>query len=306
MTTPLETRSTAGLAARSISRLAAFSDTVVTLFKLRIVALLLFAGAGGAFLAAGGWPGPGALAALALVGGSAAAGASALNQVLEQKEDAAMRRTRRRPLVVGAIPRPGWIPVLALSLIVGPSLIALPFNPALSFWSVAGAIVYVGVYTLWLKPRTVLNIVIGGFAGTCAVISGGAAGGNWAHPGAIVLGLLVFLWTPTHFWSLAILCRDDYARAHVPMLPAVASLRQSAVWVTAHAAATGFAALALGAGLALSWVYWLPVSLATAGLLRRCAQLIAEPAAARARQVFVYSNLYLALVLLLICVTAVI
>ena len=306
MTTRFETPIPSTLAVRPVSGVAALSETIVTLFKLRIVALLLFAGAGGAFLAAGGWPGFGALLSLTLTGGLAAAGASALNQYLEQTEDAAMRRTRRRPLVVGAIPHPGWIPALALSLIVVPALIMLPFNPALSFWSFAGAVVYVGVYTVWLKPRTVLNIVIGGLAGTCAVISGGAAAGHWAHPGVIVLGLLVFLWTPTHFWSLAILYREDYARAGVPMLPVVASLRQSALWVAVHAVATGIAALALGADRSLSWLYFIPVGLATADLLRRCVQLIAEPTTVRARSVFINSNLYLAIVLLMICVDAII
>jgi protoheme IX farnesyltransferase len=293
------------LTTRSLSALAARASALTVLFKLRIVALLLFAGTGGAFLAAGGWPGFGPLVAMTMTGGLAAMGASALNQYLEQNEDAAMRRTRRRPLVIGAIARPGWVPVVALGMIFLPSLAALPFNSALSFWSLAGAITYVGVYTVWLKPRTVLNIVVGGFAGTCAVLSGSAAAGNWAHPGAVVLGLLVFLWTPSHFWSLAIMCRDDYARVNVPMLPARTSLRQSALWVTLHAAATGFAALALGADALLGWLYLLPVALATGDLLVRCARLIFDPTSARARSLFLASNTYLAIVLLMICLDAI-
>ena len=293
------------LAPRALSTVAVraseLARVLVVLFKVRIVALLLFAAAGGAFLVAGGWPGFGPLIAMTLTGGLAAMGASALNQYLEQDEDAAMRRTRRRPLVSGAILRPGWVPVVALAMILLPSLVALPFNPALSFWSLAGAITYVGVYTVWLKPRTVLNIVIGGFAGTCAVLSGSAAAGNWAHPGAIVLGLLVFLWTPTHFWSLAIMCREDYARVNVPMLPVRTSLRQSAWWVALHAIATGLAALALGADASLGWLYLIPVALATGDLLVRCTRLILDPTPARARSLFLASNTYLAIVLLMIC-----
>jgi len=306
MTTPFETPSARGASAASLI------ETIVTLFKLRIVALLLFAGTGGAFLAAGGWPGLGPLVAMTLTGGLAAAGASALNQYLEQSEDASMRRTRRRPLVSGAITRAGWVPVVAVSLIVIPSLIALPLNPALAFWSFAGAVVYVGVYTVWLKPRTVLNIVIGGLAGTCAVLSGGAAANSsvgaqgWAHPSVVVLGLLVFLWTPAHFWSLAMMCRDDYARVNVPMLPARASPRHSAVWVAVHGAATAFAALALGSDEALGGLYFIPTAIATIDLLRRCGQLIAEPTTARARSLFIASNTYLAIVLLMICVSALI
>ncbi len=287
-------------------RAAEFLRALSTLFKVRIVGLLLFAGAAGAFLAAGGWPGVGPLALMTLTGGLAAMGASALNQYLEQSSDAVMRRTRGRPLVTGAITRSGWVPVAALALIFVPSLAVLPFNQALTFFSIGGAAIYVGVYTIWLKPRSVTNIVIGGLAGTCAVLSGGAAAGRWLEPGVIVLGLLVFLWTPAHFWSLAMMCRDDYAKAGVPMLPARTSLRHSALWVTLHAAATGFAALALGAATPLGWIYLIPVALATGDLMRRCLQLITDPTTVRARSLFLASNTYLAIVLLMICLDAVI
>ena len=283
---------------------AQFFQTVATLFKLRIVVLLLFAGMGGAFLAAGGFPGFGALIVMTLTGGSAAAGASALNQYLERATDAEMRRTRKRPLVAGTIANPRWVLPVALALIFVPSLAVLPFNPALSFWSLAGAGIYVGVYTVWLKPRSVLNIVIGGFAGTCAVLSGGAAAGDWLQPSVLVLGLLVFLWTPTHFWSLALMYRQDYARVGVPMLPVRASPRQSALWITLHTIATGFAALALGATVAIGWLYVLPIAFVTADLLRRSVRLIAEPTALRARSLFLASNIYLAFVLSLICITS--
>ncbi|MCZ7569461.1 MAG: heme o synthase [Ardenticatenaceae bacterium] len=307
MATGIETSAvTTTLPPRPIPTAAALLRTLVVLFKLRIVALLLFAGAGGAFLAAGGWPGIGPLALLTLSGGCAAAGASALNQYLEQTEDRTMRRTRRRPLVTGAIGRSGWVPVAALALILLPALAVLPLNPMLSFWSLAGAFVYVGVYTVWLKPRTVLNIVIGGAAGTCAVLSGGAAAGNWADPGVIVLGLLVFLWTPTHFWSLAILYREDYARVGVPMLPVRASARQSALWVTFHAVATGMAALILGAHVALGWLYLFPATLATIDLLWRSGRLVARPTPDRARSLFMASNTYLAIILLMVCLDALI
>lgn len=296
---PLVLRLTAGVA---------FLGTLTVLFKLRIVALLLFAGAGGAFLAADGWPGVGPLIAMTLTGGLAAAGASALNQYLERVKDAAMRRTRGRPLVTGAIAHSRWVPMVSLALIFLPSLAVLPFNPPLTVFSLAGAAIYVGVYTLWLKPRSVTNIVIGGLAGTCAVLGGGAAAGpstgaqGWADPGVIVLGLLVFLWTPLHFWSLAMMCREDYARAGVPMLPARASLRHSALWVTLHAVAAGFATLALGAEALLGWLYLLPAALATAHLLWRCARLAAFPTTDRARSLFLTSNVYLAIVLLMICI----
>jgi len=288
---------------------ASVFQTIVQLFKLRIVVLLLFAGTGGAFIAARGFPGFGALLLMTVTGGFAAAGASALNQYFERDIDAEMNRTRKRPLVMGTLGNANWVLPVALGLIFVPSLIALPFNPALAFWSVLGAVIYAGIYTMWLKPRSVLNIVIGGFAGTCAVLSGGAAVSPamevWAQPGVIILGLLVFLWTPTHFWSLALMYRQDYARVSMPMLPVRISPRASAFWIALHMVPTGFAALALSASVAIGWLYLIPVALATADLLWRCIRLYVDPTGQRARSVFLASNIYLTIVLLMLCITTI-
>jgi protoheme IX farnesyltransferase len=297
----------ATLPAPAVKSKASLWETLMVLFKARIVFLLLFAAVGGAFLGAGGWPGAGTLTLLLITGGLAAGGASALNEYLEQESDALMARTRRRrPLVNGAIARPGWVPYVAVAMILLPSLAVLPFNPALTFFLLLGAIIYVGVYTLWLKPRTLLNIVIGGAAGSAAVLSGSAAAGHWNDPGALALALMLFLWTPTHFWSLAIVYRDDYARGGFPMLPAQTSPRQAAAWVLVHTLPTALAALLLAGHPALGWVYFLPVGLATVDLVARNLRLLVEPTAKRAFALFKISNLYLALVLLLICVDAVI
>lgn len=278
---------------------------LAALFKVRVVGLLLFAGIGGAFLAAGGFPGILPLLWLTLTGGLAAMGASALNEYIEREADVRMNRTKRRPLVNGAITRATWVPPVAGALILAPSLAMLPFNPALSFWSVSGAIIYVGIYTLWLKPRTILNIVLGGFAGTCAVLAGGAAVGGaagWSDPGVLVLGLLIFLWTPTHFWSLALMYREDYARVDMPMLPTRVSAQASARWIALHAVAAGFAALALGVVSDLGWLYLVTAAGATAMMLWRCWRLLQDPTAQRAKIVFLASNLYLALVLVFLCI----
>lgn len=276
------------------------------LFKLRIVTLLLFAATGGAFLAAGGLPRADQLLLLLVTGGLAASGASALNQYLERDSDALMARTRKRPLVTGAIPRPGWVPYVAGSMILVPSLVVLPSNPALALFLLLGAAIYVGVYTVWLKPRTLLNIVIGGAAGSAAVLSGSAAVGAWNDPGAVVLALLVFLWTPAHFWSLAIVYRTDYLRGGVPMLPVQTTPRQAAAWVFVHIGATALAALMLAAHPTLGWIYFIPVGLATLDLMLRNIRLLARPEGKLALSLFHASNLYLALVLLLICVEAIV
>jgi protoheme IX farnesyltransferase len=277
---------------------------VAELFKLRIVALLLCAAMGGAFLGTGGWPGWTALMLVGVTGGLASAGASALNQYLERERDARMRRTRERPLVTGDISDSAWIPAVACAMVVVPSIAVLPENPALAFWVVLGASIYVGVYTVWLKPRTVLNIVIGGAAGSCAAISGGAAVGAWSDPGVLLLGLLVFLWTPAHFWALALMYRRDYARADYPMLPTRTTRRRTALWIMVHAAATAVVALALGGYAGLGWVYTLPTAAATAVLLHRAWRLLRRPSGGRARSVFIASNLYLAWVLAAACLAA--
>lgn len=277
----------------------------MALFKTRIVFLLLFAAIGGAFLGADGWPGTGTLTLLLISGGLVASGASALNEYLEQDRDALMVRTRqRRPLVNGAIARPGWVPFVAGAMVLLPSLAVLPFNPALTFFLLLGAIIYVGIYTLWLKPRTVLNIVIGGAAGSAAVLSGSAAAGAWNDPGALALALMLFLWTPTHFWSLAIVYSGDYAQGGIPMLPALTSARRASFWVLVHTAPTALAALLLVSQPELGWLYFVPVALATVNLVAHNVRLLITPTAERAFALFKVSNLYLALVLLLICVDA--
>ena len=280
---------------------------VVVLFKLRIVLLLLFAGVAAAFLGAAGWVQAKPLVLLFFCGGLAAAGASALNQYLEQPQDRAMKRTRQRPLVTGKVSQPSWVLAVGLALIVLPVLIVLPINASLALWSLLGAIIYVGVYTLWLKPRTTLNIVIGGLAGSCAVLSGGAAVGEWSDPGVIALALLLFLWTPTHFWSLAIVYRDDYANANVPMLPTRVTIQQSAGWIFFHTAATGVMALLLGyVSPLLGLVYWGIAVAATGYFLFRSFQLLSDPTPAKAKAIFMASNSYLALILLAICMSTVI
>lgn len=278
----------------------------VVLFKLRIVFLLLMAATGGAFLAAGGWPGLGNLLLLWLTGGMAAAGASALNQYWERESDGNMERTEKRPLVTGKIAKPGWIPYVGIGMILLPSLAVLSFNPPLTFFLLLGAIIYVVIYTIWLKPRTLLNIVIGGAAGSAAVLSGSAAVGNWNEPGALVLACLLFLWTPFHFWSLALLYRDDYARSDVPMLPVHITPRQAALWVMTHTLPTGLGGLLLVLLPSLGWFYFIPVAWVTADLFWRNIKLIQDPSPQHAKKLFMASNIYLLVLLLAICAGSVI
>jgi protoheme IX farnesyltransferase len=275
--------------------------TLSVLFKSRIVSLLLMAAVGGAFLGAGGWPGFRTLIVLIVTGGLAASGAAGLNEYLEQGPDAVMGRTKRRPLVTGKA-QPKWVLWVSLGMILVPTLVVLPFNPALSFFLFLGAFIYVGIYTILLKPRTLLNIVIGGAAGSAAVMSGGAASGNWQEPSVIVLALLVFLWTPSHFWSLAILYRKDYAKAGIPMLPVHTSTRGSAYWVMLHTGSAGFVAILLALTPDLGLSYLIPVVVATIDMIVRNIRLIRDPSPQNARSLFISSNIYLLVVLLSICI----
>ncbi len=275
---------------------------VVALFKLRIVLLLLAAAMAGAFLGAGGVPSVRVLLIIAVTGTLAAGGASAINQYLERESDRQMRRTQRRPLPAGRIENPGLVLWIAMAMIVTAVVSVLPGNPVMALYLGLGAVIYIGIYTVWLKPRSVLNIVIGGAAGSMAVMTGGAAVGAASHPGVIVLALLVFLWTPAHFWALAMFYRDDYAAAGVPMLPVRASTRQSARWILIHTFSTSLAAITLAVLPALSWIYFVPAAAITVMMLTASVRLVHRPERRSAIRLFVLSNLFLLLILVAIMV----
>ena len=272
------------------------------LFKTRVVGLLLLAAVGGAFLAESGVPTWRDLVILIIAGGLSASGAGALNEYIERDSDALMSRTRLRPLVIGTIQHPGWVPYVSLLMIIVPCLAMLPSNAPMALFLFLGAFIYVGIYTLWLKSRTILNIVVGGAAGSAAVLSGSAVVGVWNDPGAIVMAALLFSWTPMHFWSLAIVCRDDYRMSDTPMLPVQLNIRQSAYWIMLHTIITGLAALSLGVLPELGWFYFVPVFAMTLMLVVQNARLIVYPEVIEARKMFHGSNIYLAAIILLICV----
>ncbi len=284
-----------------------FRDIVkilVSLFKLRIVALLVTAAMGGAFLGAQGVPTLRQIIAIIVTGTLAAGGASAINQYLEQDADATMRRTNRRPLPAGQIERPAAVLWAAIGMVALAVFSVLPVNPMMALYLALGAIIYVGIYTVWLKPRSVLNIVIGGAAGSMAVMTGGAAVGAASDPGVIVLALLLFLWTPAHFWALAMFYKDDYAEAGVPMLPVRTTDRNSARWIFVHVVSTGLAALLLAVHPALRWIYFVPTAAITLLMVAGSVQLMRQPERKRAIRLFVLSNLFLLLVLVAIMVAA--
>ena len=189
------------------------------LTKPRVVLLIVFTAIIGMFLAVPGWP-PLRQSVAGFIGIWLAAGsAAALNHLIDQRIDKVMARTMRRPLATGTL-KP--IQVLVFALILGALsmtiLIALVnvLTAALTFASLIG---YAIVYTAYLKRATPQNIVIGGAAGAAPPVLGWVAVTGQVHPYALLLFLIIFVWTPPHFWALAIFRREDYSRAQVPMLP---------------------------------------------------------------------------------------
>ena len=189
------------------------------LCKPKVVYLIVFTAVVGMFLAVPTWPPLNALVAGTLGIGLAAASAAAINHLLDQRIDAVMARTRHRPLPSGLL---GERQVLCFALILcAVSMILLvvwvnPLTAMLTFFSLIG---YAIIYTVWLKRATPQNIVIGGAAGAAPPVLGWVAVTGSIDPNALILFLIIYVWTPPHFWALAIHRRHDYAAADIPMLP---------------------------------------------------------------------------------------
>ena len=212
-------------------------DTVgdyVALTKPRIIELLLVTTVPTMIVAERGLPSLWLVAATVIGGTLAAGGANAMNMVVDRDIDRVMVRTRNRPLASGRLTARA-----ALTFAVGIEVAAFAFlwatvNLLSAALAVAACLFYVFVYTLWLKRSSSSNIVIGGAAGAVPVLVGWTAVTNSLDWPPVVLFAVIFYWTPPHFWALAIRYRDDYARAHVPMLPVVASLRTTAVRIVLY------------------------------------------------------------------------
>ena len=264
-----------------------------TLTKPRVVALIVFTALVGMFLAVPGLP-PLRQTVFGLLGiWLAAASAAAINHLIDQRIDRVMVRTAHRPLATGALTSTQVLVfAIALGALSMTILIALvnPLTAALTFASLIG---YAIVYTGWLKRATPQNIVIGGIAGAAPPVLGWAAISNTLDPHALLLCLIIFVWTPPHFWALAIFRRDDYARALVPMLPVTHGVEYTR-WqilfytvlllaVTVLPWATGMSGLfylggALVLGVVFLWYAW---------------KLLAPPDELYAMKVFNYSIVYL-------------
>lgn len=268
------------------------------LFKLRIGTVIGLTALGGVAVAPGPAPDGWRLAVLALAVTGAAAAAGGFNQYAERDLDRLMNRTRRRPFVTGELAadcRFLWL--LGVVLVSSVAAAAAVTNALAAAYVFLGAFFYGVVYTVWLKRRTWWNIVIGGAAGSFAVLAGAAAVSP-GPPAAVpaILAAVLFLWTPPHFWSLAILCRDDYARAGVPMLPVVIGDARCARMILAHTVAlTALALLPLALGM--GWIYALGAMTGSALFVVTSIRLARRPSRQTARANFLASLAQLGLLL---------
>lgn len=240
---------TTTLVARQRTRLA---RDVISLFKLRIGMLIMITALVGLAVTPGAALSAGQVLVLAVSVLAASASAGAFNQYAEHESDRLMVRTSRRAFATGALPHhPAWLMLIALLLAGAVAGAWFALNAAAAAYVFLGAFFYAVVYTVWLKRRSAWNIVVGGLAGSFAVLAGAAAANPTPGPLPLLLALVLFLWTPPHFWSLAIANVRDYEAAGVPMLPVVVGTRRAARIVFASTVALAIASLlplACGAG----------------------------------------------------------
>ena len=266
----------------------------ITLTKPRIMSLLLLTGAAGMFVGAGGWPGGVELATMLAGLALACGGASALNHVIDRDIDRLMgSRTAARPVASGRVPAPRALEFGLVLSALSFALLASTVNVLTALLALVGNLFYVVVYTGYLKRSTDQNIVIGGAAGAVPPLVGyAAATGSLALP-ALWLFLIVFLWTPPHFWALALMLKEHYAAANVPMLPGTRGDAETTRQILLYSAV--LVAYTLVVGLWLGPLYTVAAAALGAYLLFLAHRLRADASKRNAVLLFHYSLAYLAL-----------
>ena len=271
---------------------------VYSVFKLRIGIAIMLTALAGVAVAPGPAPEAWQIALLALAVLMSSASAGAFNMFMERDIDARMNRTRGRPFVTGQFTANGyWLAGIGLLLATAITAAALATNAIAAFYVFLGAFVYGVVYTVWLKRRTWMNIVIGGLAGSFAVLAGAAAVDPGLAPAPVILAIVLFLWTPPHFWSLAFKYRDDYAKVGVPMLPVVVSQQTAAYIILGHTVLLAVISL-LPVMYGLGWIYFLGAAIGGARFVWTSIALARNPSPETAMTNFHASLLQLSLLLI--------
>jgi heme o synthase len=266
----------------------------ITLTKPRIMSLLLLTGAAGMFVGAGGWPDGWAFLAMMLGLALACGGSSALNHVMDADIDRLMgERTAARPVASGRVAAPRALEFGVVLMALSFALLASTVNVLTAVLALVGGLFYVVVYTGYLKRSTDQNIVIGGAAGAVPPLVGfAAATGNLTLP-ALWLFLIVFLWTPPHFWALALMIKEHYQAANVPMLPGTRGERETTRQILLYSIV--LVAFTIAVGWWLGPVYTVAAALLGAYFLVLAWQLRRDASRRNAVVLFHYSLAYLAL-----------
>jgi protoheme IX farnesyltransferase len=272
--------------------------TALGVLKPRIALEIMLAGLAGVVMAGGEGLGLWRFLALAIGLFLAAGAAGGINQLYERDLDARMSRTRARPFATGALAaRGGWYALLACLALLAVALVTVANGARAGACVFLGAFTYGVVYTMWLKRRTWLNIVIGGAAGSFAVLAGAMAVSSSPGPATWVFALVLFLWTPPHFWSLATCYRRDYEAAGVPMLPVVHGDTVAARAIFAHTVPLALLALLPLAWGGLGWIYAVGALAGGAYFVLRAWRLLRDPTPHNAIRCFLASLLQLGLLL---------
>jgi len=261
----------------------------INVFKLRIGVVITLAAMGGMVITPGqtltGWQ----VLVLSLAVFMASAAAGAFNQYFDHDIDAKMARTENRPFVNGFFQHSRkWLVVIGVMLAVAVASAAFAFNAMTALNIFLGAFTYAIVYTVWLKRRTWLNIVFGGLAGSFAVLAGAAAVDPAFGPLPMLLALVLFLWTPPHFWSLAIVIRDQYAAAGVPMLPVVKGDKKAARIILGHTILLVLASV-MPVFYGLGWMYLVGALFGGGYFIVKSVQLLRNPTKQTAMANFIAS-----------------
>jgi len=265
------------------------------LCKLRVVSLIVFTAVIGMFLAVPGWPSWNALWAgtlgIALVAGAAAA----FNCLIEQKIDALMARTRARPLPRGELTSTQTLVFSGVVGGMGLYLLHVFVNPLTMWLTLATFVGYAVIYTALLKPATPQNIVIGGASGAMPPILGWAAATGEIHHDALLLFLIIFAWTPPHFWALALYRREEYAKAGLPMLPVTHGEAYTRLHVLLYTLLL-FAVTMLPVGTGMGgWIYLVGAALLGGRFIHYGWRLHRQYSDALAKETFRFSIWYLSL-----------
>lgn len=282
----------------ALTRSHAQLTELLKLGKPRVIALIVFCAVVGMLLATPQLPSITLLLAATAGIGLVASGAAAFNCLIEVERDGNMRRTQQRPLVKGSVKHGDALLYALITTAVGLWLLGAFVNMLTMWLTLATFFGYAVIYTRLLKAATPQNIVIGGASGAMPPILGWAAVTGSVPPEAMVLFLIIYTWTPPHFWALAIYRRDDYAKAGLPMLPITHGLAFTRLSILLYAAIlAAVTALPVALGMS-SWLYGISVAVLNAGFLSRAFKLWQEESEAEgdviARELFKFSIKYLA------------